>query len=77
MAQPGDAYPVPHSELITGVSAYLDDLSHHLVAGSHPFAVHGKIALGDVQVGAAHPARVHGHQQLGRIGPRHLRGDLL
>jgi len=55
MPQPGDAHPVAHGEAVTGSRPDRDHLPDHLVAGGDTRAVHGQIALGDVQVGTAHP----------------------
>lgn len=55
VAQPRDAHPVAGPEVVAGRRAHLDDLPDHLVAGRHGVPVNRKIALGDVQVGAAHP----------------------
>ena len=41
-------------------------LPDHLVPGRDPGPVHGQVALGHVQVGAAHPAGQHPQQQLTR-----------
>ncbi len=71
--QPGDADPVADAELVAGVGADLDDLADHFVSGRHPLPVHGQVALGDVQVGAAYSARPHRDQKLRRSGLRHLR----
>jgi len=75
--QPGDTPPVPPLEFGTRGSADLDDLPHHLVAGSHPVTVHGEVTFADVQVGSADPARVHGNEQFGRPGPGYLGGHPL
>ncbi len=74
--QPGYPDPVADAELLTCVSADLDDLADHLMAGCHLFPVHRKIALGDVQIGPAHPARTHRDQEFGRPGPRQRRADV-
>src|SRR5262249_50882924 len=57
MTQPGDADPIAHREVIAGFGTHFDDLTDHLMAGSHPSTMHGQIAFGDVQIGPAHPAR--------------------
>ena len=74
--QPGYPDPVADVELVTRVRADLDDLADHLVAGGYLFPVHGKVALGDVQIGPAYPACAHGNQEFGRPGPRHRRADV-
>jgi hypothetical protein len=62
VSEPRDTYPVAHLELVTGSRSQLDDLAHHLMSGSYPLAVYGKITLGDMQVGAANPAGQYGNQ---------------
>src|ERR1700742_3121354 len=64
-------------KFVARVGAHFDDLPYHLVAGSHPVAVNGKVALCDVQVGAADPASAYRDEQLRRPGTRYLGGDLL
>src|SRR6202041_3939822 len=53
--QPGDPHPVTDAELVAGFGADLDNFPDHLVSGRDMLPVHRKVALGDVQVGAAHP----------------------
>ena len=54
--------------------AHVHHLADDLVTGHHSRAVHRKIALGDVQIGATHPARPNPDQQLvrGRLRDRQL-----
>src|ERR1700722_17010555 len=62
--QPCDPDPVADVELVTRIGADLDNLRDDLVSGCHLLPVHGKVAFGDVQIGAAHSARPHRDQEL-------------
>src|SRR5881227_3273944 len=59
VSQPRDADTVADGELVAALGAEPGDLADHLVSWDHSRSVHRKVALGDVQIGAAHPARVH------------------
>src|ERR1700752_875130 len=73
--EPCDADAVTDRELVTGVRAKPGNLSDHLVARDHARPVHGQVALGDVEIGAAHAARVHGDEELTGPRLRHLDGE--
>lgn len=70
LAEPSDTDSVPAGEAAPAETFH--DRPYGLVAGDHPGVAGRKVALGEMEVGAADTAHIHSQEYLARPGPRVL-----